>query len=1591
VKNVVNDNGGTKTYADFHFNVSNGGPQNQTFNATTSPDGEKTVSLPTGTYSITEPEANTMGYATSYSSGCTSVSVVAGQTATCTITNNDVAPTLTLTKSVSNTHGGTATSANFQGKVDGNNVNWSSATAVSANQAHTLSEAALAGGSGYSASAWSCDGGNQNGSQITLALGQNVTCSITNSDIAPQLTVIKHVVNQYGGTSGANAFTMNVTGANVSNPSFAGSEAGTMVTLNAGAYSVSESGGPAGYVQTDATSDCSGSIAVGESKTCTLTNNDQPGTISGYKYEVDAGATAGGSHVAAIQNWTIYLLVNGQPITSTTTNASGQYTFGNVSWGTYTLAECLNAGDGCSTYTQIYGPNSSVTIDGNNLTSSSSANDFGNFKNGSISGYKFNDLNGDGVKQDNEPKLASWPFSYVFDANKDDMFNEQATNFVTDQDGNFTLTNLAPGKYQVCEDPQTGLGWVRTTPASSDCRTRTIDESGEAATGLVYGNQARGSIQVVKNVDTDGDGDVDIQGATDWTWDIDGAGNYATGSTENVAAGTYTISEDQKANYHVTASVCTGEQDASVSTSKSVTVGLAENVVCTFTNTRDTGNLVLKKKVVNDNGGKAEADDFTLHVKQGGVDVSNSPAAGSETGTNYTLVTGSYTVSEDTPVSGYAQTTVVCDGQETATVTVTSGQTKYCTITNDDIAPKLTVKKVVDNSGTNLTKTVADFTMNVDATNVSDNSFPGSVSGTTVTLDQGSYKVTEDLDGDYSVSYSADCDSTINVGQEKTCTVTNTAILKPAIHVEKDGPDQAHEGDIVTYTFTVTNPGNAPLGNVTVNDNVAGAGAYQSGDVSNIGWLDPGETWIYTTQYTIPAPQVANVDNTVTACGQDAADTQKCDTDTHTLDVLHPSISVVKSGPLYGYEGQLIGYSFVVTNTGDTTLMNVGINDDIADAETCEDSFLNPGEFTNCTAQYLIPIPTTSDVTNVVTASGTDPLQKTVTATDDHTLDVIHPAIHVVKSGPTQAHEGDTVTYTFTVTNPGDIALSYVTVTDNVAGNAVYQSGDTNSNSKLDTTETWVFTKDYTIPEKQTDNVVNTATACGYDPIQATQVLRIVISATCDTDDHTLDVLHPSLQVVKSGPDTAYEGDTVTYIFTVTNTGDTPLDVQTVNDDVAGAGVYQSGDTNDNDLLDLTETWIYTKDYTIPAGSEDILNTVKVCADDPLEQGTCGEDDHNTHVYHPMIKVKKVVYTSQESDDGTFNLQIDGVTKKTGGDGANTGKVLVTPGSHTVGETGAEGTDLSDYDTYISCYAVGGEYEGVPVNPTTHQVYVEGDQVVYCTIYNTRHAHLTVVKDAVPNDPQWFDFTLERENVCEQVERVSQLTDNSLVNECGSYETMDTFQLQDDTDASKASKMESVSSGWYKLTEAETAGWDLTDLNCGDLKVYVEGGTVWLHLDAGQDVTCTYTNTKRASVTIVKDARPNSLQLFKFSSTLGDDFSLMDDGTSNGSSKTFTNILPGTYTVTEQTVENWTLSGIDCGEGVTTRVSDNELTLVVEAGANVTCTFVNEQGEVLGEVTPPLVNTGESPYISLLVAGTVLVIALSLTAITRRDPSATAQ
>src|SRR5205085_6989298 len=118
----------------------------------------------------------------------------------------------------------------------------------------------------------------------------DATCTFHNA--LPKLIVIKHVINDSGGTATAANFTMPVTGGSPSPASFPGAESpGTTVAINtAGAYSVSETG-PSGYSSTFS-SDCTGTIAGGETKTCTVTNDDKPGTLIVKKHVVnDNGGT----------------------------------------------------------------------------------------------------------------------------------------------------------------------------------------------------------------------------------------------------------------------------------------------------------------------------------------------------------------------------------------------------------------------------------------------------------------------------------------------------------------------------------------------------------------------------------------------------------------------------------------------------------------------------------------------------------------------------------------------------------------------------------------------------------------------------------------------------------------------------------------------------------------------------------------------------------------------------------------------------------------------------------------------------------------------------------------------------------------------------------------------------------------------------------------------------------------------------------------------------------------------------------------------------------------------------------------------------
>ncbi|MFL5679457.1 MAG: hypothetical protein ACJ77B_02510, partial [Chloroflexota bacterium] len=228
------------------------------------------------------------------------VTVALGADVTCTITNTDNTPTLKLVKVVDNNDGGTntahdwtlsATAAapnagrNFSAAGDAGTVN-----NIFAGTEYALAESTIAG---YTAGYWSCTGGALNGAKtaVTVSLGSAAVCTIHNADNAPTLLLQKNVINDNGGTATAANWTLSAattatgfTGRNFSSPGNA--TVGNAVFAGK-TYSLSEST-VYGYGSTGQW-DCTAgtlnvaknavTLALGQHATCTITNNDLPGTI----------------------------------------------------------------------------------------------------------------------------------------------------------------------------------------------------------------------------------------------------------------------------------------------------------------------------------------------------------------------------------------------------------------------------------------------------------------------------------------------------------------------------------------------------------------------------------------------------------------------------------------------------------------------------------------------------------------------------------------------------------------------------------------------------------------------------------------------------------------------------------------------------------------------------------------------------------------------------------------------------------------------------------------------------------------------------------------------------------------------------------------------------------------------------------------------------------------------------------------------------------------------------------------------------------------------------------------------------------------
>jgi hypothetical protein len=280
----------------------------------------------------------------------------------------------------------------------------------------------------------------------------------------------------------------------------------------------------------------------------------------------------------------------------------------------------------------------------------------------------------------------------------------------------------------------------------------------------------------------------------------------------------------------------------------------------------------------------------------------------------------------------------------------------------------------------------------------------------------------------------------------------------PAIAIEKltNGQDAdtppgppIGQGSPVTWTYMVTNVGGVGLTSVSVAD--SDPSVVVSCPKTS---LAIGESMICTGTGIAIEGQYSN---TGVATGFGADQTVSDSDPSHYFGLPEivtdlPAIAIEKltngfdadgvgSAPQL-HHGHPVIWTYVVTNSGNVTLSNVTVTDDKGVLVSCPKTVLDPGEQMICTGSGTA-MANDECYENVGTVIGTPPEGDNVTDSDpSHYCAAEVPgeaAIHIEKytngedadvaPGPTLL-EGDNVQWVYVVTNPGDVTLTGVMVTD---------------------------------------------------------------------------------------------------------------------------------------------------------------------------------------------------------------------------------------------------------------------------------------------------------------------------------------------------------------------------------------------------------------------------------------------------------------------------------------------------------------------------------------------------------------------------------
>src|SRR5207244_8546823 len=134
------------------------------------------------------------------------------------------------------------------------------------------------------------------------------------------------------------------------------------------------------------------------------------------------------------------------------------FVFNAVPLGIYTLRETVPAG-----FVQtVPGGAGTISVTISESAPNSTGNLFGNRQAGGVSGTKFNDLNGNGVRDAGEPGLSGVTITPTA---RGDGEASATLSVVTDAQGNFTFANVPFGAFTLTETPPPGCTQLEAAAA----------------------------------------------------------------------------------------------------------------------------------------------------------------------------------------------------------------------------------------------------------------------------------------------------------------------------------------------------------------------------------------------------------------------------------------------------------------------------------------------------------------------------------------------------------------------------------------------------------------------------------------------------------------------------------------------------------------------------------------------------------------------------------------------------------------------------------------------------------------------------------------------------------------------------------------------------------------------------------------------------------------------------------------------------------------------------------------------------------------------------------------------------------------------